>query len=93
MWIGRLGEQRLLPWGERSWSALHGAVPCITASVNNTTDPVGISGMTTHEAFSGASWIWRGSLKLLLWLPGMHQNPPWAGPASARLQAATTNPS
>src|SRR5438093_2970182 len=50
----------------RSWLALHGAVPCITASENNTTDPVGTSGLTTQEAFSGASWIWRGSLKLLL---------------------------
>src|SRR5882672_6992217 len=55
----------------RSWSALHGAVPCITASENNTADPAGTSGMTTQEAFPGASWIWRGSLKLLLWLPGM----------------------
>ena len=50
----------------RSWSAFHRAVPCIIASENNTTDPAGISGMTTQEAFSGASWIWRGTLKLLL---------------------------
>src|SRR5215813_12265523 len=50
----------------RSWSAFHGAVPCITASENNTTDPAGTSGMTTQEAFSGASWIWRGSLNSLL---------------------------
>ena len=42
------------------------AVPCITASENSTTDPAGMSGMTTQEALSGASWIWRGSLKLLL---------------------------
>ena len=92
MGIRRLGEERLLPRGERDIGrrkharlrprhvrdailveqgpALlvgpHGAVPCITASVNNTTDPAGISGMTTQKAFSGASWIWRGSLKLLL---------------------------
>src|SRR5262249_12201593 len=50
----------------RWWSAPQGAVRCIPASENNTPDPAGISGVTTHEAFSGASWIWRGSLKLLL---------------------------
>jgi hypothetical protein len=35
----------------------------MTASEKRTTDPAGTSGITTHEAFSGASWIRRGSLK------------------------------